>query len=204
VLIDSSPVPDMATIEIDDEAGAYHAAKHLVDLGHREVLIVGIESTPATPPAPDGISGRRLRGYQRGLGAAGIDPADAHLVVGSPTVEGGIAAFRRTWEDGLRPTAALVMSDAMAIGVLRAARDLGLSVPDDLSVVGFDDIEMSRHTCPPLTTVHQPIRVKGQTAVRMLLSMIDGEEPRPPSVVLQTRLVVRHSTAPPHERGAAR
>jgi len=204
VMIDSSPLTDMATIEIDDESGAFLAAKHLVELGHRDILIVGIESTPATPPAPDGIGGRRLRGYQRGLALAGIDTTSANSVVGSSTVEGGIAALRRSWEDGLRPTAALVMSDAMAIGVLRAARDVGLSVPEDLSVVGFDDIEMSRHTCPPLTTVHQPIRIKGQTAVRMLLSMIDGGDGHPAPVVLQTRLIVRHSTARPRDGDARR
>ncbi len=112
------------------------------------------------------------------------------------TIEGGIAALRRTWEDGLRPTGVLVMSDAMAIGVLRGARELGLRVPEDLSVVGFDDIDISQHTHPPLTTVHQPIRLKGETAVRLLLAMIEGRELRPASVRLETRLIIRESTGP--------
>ena len=89
------------------------------------------------------------------------------------------------------------MSDAMAIGVLRAARELGLRVPEDISVVGFDDIDISQHTNPPLTTVHQPIRRKGESAVRLLLSVdpttriYAAEQLR-----LETRLIVRGSTGP--------
>ena len=90
------------------------------------------------------------------------------------------------------------MSDQLAFGVLDAARDLGLSVPDDLSVVGFDDVPEARKTDPPLTTVHQPVRAKGQEAARMILTALgarEGEVGR--TVVLETRLVIRESTAPP-------
>jgi DNA-binding LacI/PurR family transcriptional regulator len=203
VMVDSSPLIGIPSVEVDDEAGAYAAAQHLVALGHRDILIVGIESTPGTPPAADGVGGRRIRGYRHALTEAGIESAEGAYIVAPSTIEGGIAALRRTWEDGLRPTAVLVMSDAMAIGVLRAARDLGIPVPRDLSVVGFDDIDISRHTNPPLTTVHQPIRLKGETAVRMLLSMIEGGESRPTTTTLETRLIVRESTAPPPRRRAA-
>ncbi len=102
------------------------------------------------------------------------------MVVAPASIEGGIAAMRRAWEDGLRPTGVLAMSDAMAIGVLRAARELGLRVPEDISVVGFDDIDISQHTNPPLTTVHQPIRRKGESAVRLLLSVVQRRD-LPPS-----------------------
>ena len=88
------------------------------------------------------------------------------------------------------------MSDAMAIGVIRAARELGLRVPQDLSVIGFDDIDISQHTNPPLTTVHQPIRLKGETAVRLLLGMIEGRDRHPAPVRLETRLIIRESTGP--------
>jgi alanine racemase len=196
VMVDSSALPDLPTIEVDDESGAYAAGQHLVALGHRDILIVGIESTPGTPPAPDGVGGRRIRGYRRALAEAGIEQAATGYVVAPSTIEGGMAALRRAWEDGLRPSATLAMSDAMAIGILRAARELGLRVPRDLSVVGFDDIDISQHTNPPLTTVHQPIRRKGETAVRMLLSMIDGRDARPASVTLDTRLIIRESTGP--------
>ena len=196
VMVDSSALPDLPTIEVDDEAGAFAAAQHLLSLGHRDILVVGIESTPGTPPEPDGVGGRRARGYRRALAGAGIELMRGAYVVAPSTIEGGMAALRRTWEDGLRPTGVLVMSDVMAIGVLRAARELGLRVPADLSVVGFDDIDISQHTHPPLTTVHQPIRLKGETAGRLVLAMIEGRDPRPASVRLDTRLIIRESTGP--------
>ena len=107
-----------------------------------------------------------MHGYVRAFDEAGVELPENAFVVAPATIEGGIASLRGAWEDGLRPTGVLAMSDAMAIGVLRAARELGLRVPQDLSVVGFDDIDISQHTNPPLTTVHQPIREKGEIAVR--------------------------------------
>jgi DNA-binding LacI/PurR family transcriptional regulator len=92
------------------------------------------------------------------------------------------------------------MSDAMAIGAMIAARDLGLALPRDLSIVGFDDIELSAHVEPPLTTVHQPIREKGVEATRLLLAGIERHDPAPGRLVLPTRLVIRGSTAPPPDR----
>jgi len=92
------------------------------------------------------------------------------------------------------------MSDAMAIGVLRAAREMGLRVPEDVSVVGFDDIDISQHTNPPLTTVHQPIRQKGESAVRLLLSVVERRDQRPEHIRLETRLIVRGSTGPAPRR----
>ncbi|MDQ2964979.1 MAG: substrate-binding domain-containing protein, partial [Chloroflexota bacterium] len=113
-------------------------------------------------------------------------------------VEGGIAALNRAWEDGLRPTAVLAMSDAMAIGAMRAIRELRLGVPADVSVVGFDDIDLAMHTDPPLTTVHQPIRRKGEEAVRLLLSIIERpDNSKPEHRRLETRLIVRGSTGHP-------
>ena len=105
--------------------------------------------------------------------------------------------MRRAWEDGLRPTAVLAMSDAMAIGAMRALRDFGLRVPDDVSVVGFDDIDLAPHVDPPLTTVHQPIRRKGEEAVRLLLTVVQRRDhAKPEHRRLETRLIVRGSTGP--------
>lgn len=89
------------------------------------------------------------------------------------------------------------MSDAAAAGALQAARHLGLRVPDDLSVVGFDDLPLTRFTDPPLTTVHQPVRRKGEEAARMLLAALGRSSAPAEHRVLETRLVVRRSTAPP-------
>jgi DNA-binding LacI/PurR family transcriptional regulator len=197
VMVDSSALPDQPCIEIDDEGGARSAAEHLLGLGHRDILIVGIESPiPGTSPEPESVMARRMGGYLAALAAEGVDLPDSAVVEGPATIEGGIAALRRAWEDGLRPTGVLAMSDAMAIGVLRAARELGVAVPDDLSVVGFDDLDISQHTNPPLTTVHQPIRQKGESAVRLLLSVVERRDQAPEQLRLETRLIVRGSTGP--------
>jgi alanine racemase len=197
VLVDSSPLPGVPSVEIDDEGGARAAAEHLLDLGHRRLLIVAVEPPPpASRHDPEGVLSRRLAGYRSALAGQGVELPDEWVVVGPATIEGGIAVFRRAWEDGLRPTGVLAMSDAMAIGALRAIRDLGLDVPRDVSVVGFDDIDLAQHTYPPLTTVHQPVRRKGEEAVRLLLSTIDRRHGEAERRLLQTRLVVRASTGP--------
>ena len=123
-------------------------------------------------------------------------------MAGRASIEGGASAFQRAWAHGQRPTAILAMSDAMAIGAMRAARELGLRIPDDLSVVGFDDIDLAAHVDPPLTTVHQPIRQKGADAVRLLLDEVEQREAnRPEHLRLETRLIVRGSTGPaPRQR----
>jgi Transcriptional regulators len=119
------------------------------------------------------------------------------VVVGPASIDGGIAALNGAWEDGARPTAVLAMSDAMAIGAMRALRDMRLTIPGDVSVVGFDDIDLAPHVDPPLTTVHQPIRRKGEEAVRLLLTVIQRRElASPEHLRLETRLIVRGSTGP--------
>jgi DNA-binding LacI/PurR family transcriptional regulator len=202
VLVDSSALPDHPSVEIDDEGGARAAADHLLGLGHRDFLVIGVEPPrPAGRVDPEGVTGRRLRGYRAALAAAGIELADDRVVVGPASVEGGVAALNRAWEDGLRPTAILAMSDAMAIGAMRAIRELRLAVPADVSVVGFDDIDLATHTDPPLTTVHQPIRRKGEEAVRLLLSIIDKHDATTPEHRrLDTRLIIRGSTGHPPEK----
>jgi alanine racemase len=199
VLVDSSAMPDHPSIEVDDEGGAKAAAEHLLGLGHREFLVIGVEPPrPATRLDPEGVVGRRLRGYRAALAAADLELPDDRVLVGPASVEGGAAAFNRAWDGGLRPTAVLAMSDAMAIGAMRAIREHHLRVPADVSVVGFDDIDLATHTDPPLTTVHQPIRRKGEEAVRLLLSIVERREPaKPEHRRLETRLIVRGSSARP-------
>jgi DNA-binding LacI/PurR family transcriptional regulator len=169
-----------------------------VRLGHRDILVMAVEG-PESATAPgerDGVSERRLRGYEAAIHAADLSLRDDHVVAGRASIEGGAAAFQRAWGAGIRPTALLAMSDAMAIGAMRAAREQGLRIPEELSVVGFDDIDLAAHVDPPLTTVHQPIRDKGATAVRLLLAAIAaGAAHRPERVRLATELVIRASTA---------
>jgi DNA-binding LacI/PurR family transcriptional regulator len=198
VLVDSDDVSEHSSVVVDDEAGARAAAEHLVGLGHRDILILAVEgpqSATIQPGHHQGVIERRLRGYGAALERSGIPLRSDHVVAGRASIEGGAAAFQRAWAAGIRPTAILAMSDAMAVGATRAAREQGLRIPDDLSVVGFDDIDLAAHVDPPLTTVHQPIREKGAVAARLLLARIAaGGAQRPERVRLATDLVVRAST----------
>jgi DNA-binding LacI/PurR family transcriptional regulator len=199
VMVDSAGAfPEHGAVDVDDEGGARLAASHLLALGHRDFLVIGVEPpTPGVETDLGGVVGRRLKGYRGALSGDGVDLGDDRVVVGPASLEGGSACLLRAWDDGLRPTAILAMSDAMAIGAINAARRLGLRVPADLSVVGFDDIELSRYVEPPLTTVHQPVRRKGEEACRLLLSAIARDDSfRPDHRRLETRLIVRGSSGP--------
>ena len=197
VMVDSTALPDRASVDIDDAAGARAAADHLIEFGHRDVLVLGVEPPAPGGPDPDGLTARRLRGYRQAFEAVGAAIGDERVVLGPASIDGGIVAIGRALGDGLRPTAMLAMSDAMAIGAMQALRERHLDVPTDVSVVGFDDIDLATHVDPPLTTVHQPIRRKGEEAVRLLLSVLDRPDPvRPEHRRLETRLVVRRSTGP--------
>jgi alanine racemase len=202
VIIDGYAFPEHGSVDSKDEVGARAAARHLLALGHREFAVVGLEP-PCMPdtfeqgPAPtETVVLRRLQGYRQGLEMGGIQLPDERVVVGPVTFDGGVAAFHQIWEDGLRPTAILAMSDVMAIGVISAARELGLEVPRDLSVVGFDDLEIAAYANPPLTTIHQPIAQKGEEAARLLLRMIEKPDERPSHKTLDTRFIIRASTGP--------
>ena len=197
VLVDSVALPEHGSIEIDDVGGARQAAAYVVGLGHRDVLVLGVEPPVPGPVDPDGVTTRRLRGYRDAFRAEGLEIPDERVVVGAASIDGGFVAIHQAWEDGLRPTAILAMSDAMAIGAMRAFRDLHLEVPRDVSIVGFDDIDLATHVDPPLTTVHQPIRRKGEEAVRALLAVVErGGRARPVHRRLETRLIVRGTAGP--------
>jgi len=196
VMVDSDVVGEVASVDVDDEAGARLAATHLIELGHRELAIIAIDGPRPATPGEGGVVGRRLRGYRETLADRGIEVRAEEIEVGPSTIDGGVDAVDRLWANGRRPTAILAMSDAIAIGALRAIRAHGAGVPSDVSVVGFDDIDLAQSTDPPLTTVHQPVRDKGAVAVRLLLSVIEGRERRPGHRRLDTRLIVRGSTGP--------
>jgi alanine racemase len=209
-------------IGIDDADGARRAAEHLHGLGHRDVAVVLIAEHPDSPvDERSGISARRLLGVRQGFGLDGADDAPANpstvthngsvrlRVLSAPvSEEGGRAAFAAIGADDSLPTAVMAMSDVTAIGLLGAAFDAGVRVPEELSVVGFDDIPASSWTSPRLTTVHQPIREKGRRAAQRLISAIrSGSDHQPVVELLPTRLVVRSSSAPPRGTnvpGAAR
>ncbi len=198
VLVDSLAMPEHSSVTIDDEAGARAAADHLIALGHREFLAIAVEPpAPLVSASPDSITARRLAGYRGALSAAGIGLPDEQVETEPATVAGGAAAFARAWSRGLRPTAVLAMSDAMAIGVHPGGRRARPArCPSDLSVIGFDDVDVAAFVNPPLTTVHQPVRRKGEEAVRLLLAAIEQRANGREHLRLDTHIVVRASTGP--------
>lgn len=192
----------MNVIRIDDEGGGRSVGEHLRALGHRDVAAVLIAEDPGSRlSGAAGISGRRLAGLRDGLGLPpNVDEAGGlrvRIVDAVISIDGGRAAFDLLVDAGL-PTAIFAVSDLIAIGVLLAAADAGIRVPEELSIVGFDDIPAASWTAPRLTTVYQPIRQRGRQAARVLIDRIrsDGTH-RPISEQLGTRLVVRETTAPP-------
>ncbi|HET9655010.1 MAG TPA: LacI family DNA-binding transcriptional regulator [Kineosporiaceae bacterium] len=219
VYVDQSPVEGAPSVNIDDRAGARAAARHLVDLGHRRIGIVtaniGGPYGPVEDPQGLGcgpgcnhVMRERVQGWLEELTAAGVDPS---VVIQPPfgaSVEGSAALLLDRPD---RPTAILCFSDVLAVGVILQARARGLRVPEDLSVVGFDDAPLAARTTPALTTVRQDVDAKGRAAAAALTGELarrsapagsgaDGDAlllPQDRRIVLPVELVVRDSTAPP-------
>jgi LacI family transcriptional regulator len=170
-------------------AGADLAVKHLLSLGHRRIAaITGERGWVATED--------RLRGYYAALGAAGILPSPELVVEAEFQIEPGHRATRRLLDLHEPPTAIFAFNDNLAMGALQAARELGVRVPEDLSIVGFDDLEAAELVSPALTTVRQPLAEMGRMAVSLLERLIEGQRIEALHVELRTQLVVRASTAP--------
>jgi DNA-binding LacI/PurR family transcriptional regulator len=189
VLIDAAH-PSFPSIAVDDVAGGELATRHLVELGHRRVALIG-------DPPPEfrfDWSRDRTRGYARALAAAGIETRDDYVREGTrlPHVARAIAAELLSLPE--RPTAVFAASDTQAIGVLEAARALGIDVPEQLSVVGFDDIEVAAYV--GLTTVRQPLVESGRRGAQLLLDMLGRGPVKPLRELLPLELVVRGTTGP--------
>lgn len=183
--------PGCDLVETAHREGALLAVRHLVALGHRRIACIA-------GPAHVSASEQRVEAWRQALGEAGADPEATPLVRGGFTSQGGYEAMRALLHDdgaSARPSAVFVCNDLMAIGALRAAHESGVPVPDALSVIGFDDIELAAYTCPPLTTVAQPKERIGALAVDMLLERLRGQRLETSKVMLQPELRVRSSTA---------
>jgi DNA-binding LacI/PurR family transcriptional regulator len=206
VIVDRPRRPGISSVEIENVDGAAQAARHVVDLGHRRVGIAcswldaadGLEG-PSPEIGRPGHQRDRLRGWIGTLREAGVVP----VVTGLPreltyadAVDVGLSLLLRE----PRPTAVLCFSDLIASGVLEAAARLGLHVPDDLTVVGFDDSAVAQRTSPQLTTVRQDLDLKGRATVAALFAAMDaaaaGRSGRPRHTTIPTELVVRGSSAP--------
>jgi DNA-binding LacI/PurR family transcriptional regulator len=177
------------SVHSDDYRGAYEAVKHLIELDHQQI---GVISGPANFV---GAMEERLRGAQTALAEANLELNPDFLTYGDFTAESGYQASRVLLEAADRPTAIFSMNDRMATGVMRRARELGLRVPDDLSLVGFDDISLAALLDPPLTTIRQPSVEQGRVAVNKLFELIKEGKKEFETVILPVELIVRGSTA---------
>jgi LacI family repressor for deo operon, udp, cdd, tsx, nupC, and nupG len=186
---DFNPGLGTSSVHVDNVAAGADVVDHLYELGHRRI---GIVTGPAESPA----SHDRLRGAT-GPERSGRPGIEFVVVHGDFSIESGDAAVEELL--GLRrpPTAIFCFNDEMAMGAFEAAWRRRVRVPDDLSVVGFDDIRFARHMNPPLTTVAQPMREIGKGAVQLLLDILSGRTVTSASLTLPHTLVVRGSTAPP-------
>jgi LacI family transcriptional regulator, galactose operon repressor len=175
------------------EPGAGDAVRHLLGLGHRRIAAI------TGPPGWVATEARRA-GYRAALAGAGI-PFDPALEVASDFERAaGASAAAVLLSLPEPPTAIFAFNDAIAVGTLRAAQERGVRVPDDLSVIGFDDIAYATMVGPMLTTVRQPLGELGRTAVNLLLRLLERPSSEPRQIELSTRLVVRDTTAPPRRR----
>jgi LacI family transcriptional regulator len=170
--------------------GGYEATRHLIELGHRRIGIV--------TGWMDMIAARhRLDGYRAALADYNILYDESLVIEGDFAQSSGFHGANQLLDLPQPPTAIFASNDESAMGVIDAARIRGLKIPDDISVIGFDDVPMAAISIPKLTTVRQPLREIGQCAAQMLLDFIQKPEEMQSSVILPTNLVIRESTAPP-------
>lgn len=190
VLVDplSAPTQDIPSIGVTNWSGARDAVQHLLGLGHTRIGMIAGRSHSLAGAA-------RLHGYRAALEEAGItyDPA----IVRSTDFDYGesLAASLRILRSDDPPTAVFAASDAQALGVLEAARQHGIGVPEDLAVMSFDDTLVAAMACPPLSAVRQPFEELGHEATRVLLQWAEGRPPASPRIELATKLVLRTSTS---------
>lgn len=181
------PAAEVNRVLMDDGAGGALAARHLLQLGHKQLTMV-------TEPDRIHSSQERARGFHRTLRAAAVEPLLVEAE-GSDIIA-GIKAGHRIFSERRRPTAIFAANDLLAIGIMQAARKEGLRIPEDLSVVGFDGTVMAEVAHPPLTTIAQPMRDMGQAAAKLLLETLsNGGESR--RVVMQPELRIGGTTARP-------
>jgi len=194
VVIACETPPELAAmprVHIDNFGAAHEATDLLISNGHKHIgMIYGLSESPLTIA--------RVNGFRAALQKAGLDSREDWLAEGYRTLAGGRDAAKTILNNGSRPTAIFCGNDDMAFGCLHQARLLGLKVPDDLSVMGFDNIQFAEMTDPPLTTVSQPVEEIGTRILTRLCSLINGDSTSEQGAeVVSHELVIRDSVAPP-------
>lgn len=190
VVIDRVPPGyEGVTVVLDNAKAGYLAGEHLAQLGHRHIVHVG-------GPMNLEISRERLRGFCAALEAAGISrPVDIEPAR-DWQIESGYAAMQSLIHRGDRFTSVFAAGDLLAIGAMHAIREAGWGIPDKISMVSIDDIDLAKFHCPPMTTVSQSIAEMATQGIQLLLDLIQGKEVVQSQVLIEPRLIVRQSTAP--------
>jgi LacI family transcriptional regulator len=181
---------EMPMVSVDFYRAGQLAAQHLLDLGHRRVAVIVDEPQQTL----------RLEGFRSVVQGAGIPLLPEMIQRGNSLLESGYAAAKTLLASPTRPTAIFATTDWMALGAIEAVLEAGLSVPQDISVIGLDDIQVSAHLRPPLTTIAVPKAQLAKEATELLLRQINGDDSLPASRVVEPYLVLRQSTAPPTGR----
>lgn len=188
VLVGNHPYfQDFATVDVDNREGVREVVNHLIGLGHRRIGMV-------TGPLQAMVSMERRDGYKQAILEAGLPLHNELIIEGDFTEEGGRAAMAQLLSRDPQPTAAFISSDTMAIGALRAIREAGLRVPEDIALASFDDMPIASYVNPTLTTVRQPMFELGATAAKLLVGMIEGGQPTISRTILPTTMIVRQSS----------
>ena len=186
---DELPDPRVNSVITDNRAAAIRAVGHLVEYGHRRIAHLHGPSRTAAP-------NERLIGFREAMQGAGLEVRPEWILPGDYTMLAGVAGAERIAAMRERPSAVFVANDEMCLGFISRLRDHGIECPRDISVIGFDDIAVSRHFAPPLTTMRQPRQQIGRLATEMVIDIIEGAAgPGPRHVVLTSPLVIRASTA---------
>lgn len=175
------------SVSIDNRDGGWQATRHLIELGHTAIAYVGDES---------GLQSDidRYNGYKKALTGSGLQVCKELVVRGNGKPDGAFSAAMRLFEGNKRPSAIFCYNDMSALGVLEAAAKRRVSVPNELSLVGFDDIFFAESLQPPLTTIHQPKREIGRSAMELLAALLKGEKPDK-VMIIRGQLIIRGSTA---------
>jgi len=181
---------EISSVDVDDAEGTRLVMDHLIGLGHKRIAHIA-----GPPNLLSGVT--RLAGYVSALEAAGLTVRDEFIHHGSYSPEAGYEHAKQLLSMPEPPTAIFAANDEIAYGVLEAAQEMGVRVPQDLSLVGVDDRPMSSRVTPALTTIHQPFDLLGRRATRMLIDAIEGEGPKPQTEFFAPSLVLRQSTSAP-------
>ena len=179
---------NLYSVDVDNQVAAEQGVQHLLDLGHTKIACIS-NAPPSYAASPD-----RVIGYKNALLAAGITPNESLIRYADFDPESGYIQMKSLLESGNKFTAIFVASDNVAMGAKAALREAGLRIPEDISLVGFDDIPWAQYADPPLTTVHLQAQEMARKACLMLMDLLQGNEPKEKQQIIETHLVLRKSS----------